>query len=84
MIKNQLKDNALIKHSSLKKELHRADIKRVNRSALEYLEKILQQEILMTIEGLSRELTIKGKATLEKKDIKDFLSKQKKSEDWEA
>lgn len=73
MQKNKKKDNSLIKHIHLKKEIYKTGIKRINKKTLEYLEKILKEIIKDKLTKLSRHLIIKGKKTLEKEDIKDIL-----------
>jgi histone H3/H4 len=85
MVKSNRKANVLIKKLKLKNEFRNAGIRRVNKEAIKYFEKLLEEGIRKNINSLSRELVIKGKKTLEKKDIKDFFEKLEKEKEslWE-
>lgn len=84
MEKYQIKNNTLIKEQNLMKELHKKGIKRINKRALKSLIKNFEGEILKIIDIVVKELTVKGKKTLEEKDVKEIFEKLKEKEErWE-
>jgi len=84
MIKKNRKVNTLIKEVKLKNEFQRAGIKRVNKEAIKYFVESVEKNVCKNINDLSRELIIKGKKTLEKKDIKEYFKKLKEENSWEV
>jgi len=83
MNKTIKKDNVLIKKTVLLKELHKKEI-RANKKALEHLSSLLQENVVMIIDILAKEITVKGKKTLTIKDIDSVFEKLKEKEDsWE-
>lgn len=81
MIKNKQKDNTLIKRKNLVLLLKQNNLRRVSPIALNAIEKNIHDYITSLSIVLKERLTIKGKKTLEKKDIEEILKNQ--SEYWE-
>jgi len=84
-MKNNTKNaNALIKEKGLAGQLHHEGIARVNKEALSHLAARLRDQIAHIAEVLAREIAIKGKKTLEIRDIDKALAKMgEKEEYWE-
>lgn len=84
MTKKKKNNNALIKLRGLINELHKRKIERVNKRALKCLIKNFEKDIARVIDIISRELTLRGKKTLEVRDIKEIFEKLKEKEEaWE-
>ena len=58
-------------------------INRVNKGALSEIEAYFLKELRSILPVLKEELIIKGKKTLEKKDIKDALNRLNEKGSWE-
>ena len=84
MEKSNNKDNSLIKRKRLVIELKKLGINRASPQAISFLEHTLKKNLIKIIEILKEEMTIQGRKTLKKEDVKNVLNKLKKQEDyWE-
>jgi histone H3/H4 len=83
MKKSNKLNNVLIKRKNIVLLLNKNGIKRINKEALDFFEIIFRDEALRIAGSLKEELLIKGKKTLEKKDIEEVISRLKKQESFE-
>lgn len=83
MKKNNKKANTLIKRKKIISMMQKGGIKRINKEAILFLEKNIEEYLFNLIDALKEEITIQGRKTLKKEDCKNVLNKIKKQEAWE-
>ena len=81
MVKNKIKDNILIRRKLLGK-LREKRIGRVKWDALDEIDKFFCRKVEELAELLGVLLVIKGKKTLEKKDVKEVIGSMKKNGEY--
>ena len=84
MKKSSKKINKLIKRKNLILEIKNFGIKRVNSEAIFLLEDYLNEDLKKLLSLLEEELKIKGKKTLEKKDIMEIVEKINEEDSFEV
>ena len=83
MKNNNKKTNILTKRKEIISMIKKGGIKRINREAILFLEKNIEEYLFNIIAALKEEITIQGRKTLKKEDCKNVLNKIKKQEAWE-
>ena len=81
MVKNKIKDNILIRRR-LAGKLKERGIVRVNREALDEIDDFISEELDRLAEHLKVSISIKGKKTLEKKDVAEVVEDIKKRSEY--
>ena len=82
MTNNEKNANSLIKRKNLVFLLKKAGISRVNKKAIEEIERVTESHLTKLALSLKEAITIKGKKTLEKQDILE--SENKEESFWEV
>ena len=81
MVKNKIRDNVLIRRCLVGK-LKEEGIVRVNRGALDEIDDFISEELDELAELLGFLLVIKGKKTLERKDVAEVVEDIKKRSEY--
>ena len=83
MEKSKKKSNTLIKRKNLILKIKQVGIKRISPDAVCLLEKSLENNLSIIIERLKEEITIKGRKTVKKQDIKKVFSENNQKDNQE-
>ena len=81
MVKNKIRDNVLIRRCLVGK-LKEEGIVRVNREALDEIDDFISEELDRLAEHLKVSISIKGKKTLERKDVTEVVEDIKKRSEY--
>ena len=81
MVKNKIRDNVLIRRCLVGK-LKEEGIVRVNREALDEIDDFISEELDRLAEHLKVSISIKGKKTLERKDVAEVVEDIKKRSEY--
>ena len=81
MVKNKIRDNVLIRRCLVGK-LKEEGIVRVNREALDEIDDFISEEIDRLAEHLKVSISIRGKKTLERKDVAEVVEDIKKRSEY--
>jgi len=81
MVKNEKRDNVLIRRCLVGK-LKEEGIVRVNREALDEIDDFISEEIDRLAEHLKVSISIRGKKTLERKDVAEVVEDIKKRSEY--
>ena len=83
MKKNNNFNNTLIKRKGIVAKLRKQKITRIDKEAINSINEVIEDILSSFFIALKEEMTINGRKTLKKEDIKNVLKKMKEENFWE-
>ena len=83
MKNNKIKANTLIKRKKLKQILKTSGIKRINKRAINFIENLINRNLINAVQYAKQNMEIHGRKTLRTIDIKEAFRLKNKEENFE-
>jgi histone H3/H4 len=83
MKNNKIKANTLIKRKKLKQILKTSGIKRINKRAINFIENLINRNLINAVQSAKQNMEIHGRKTLRTIDIKEAFRLKNKEENFE-